>query len=154
MKKYFVTTALLILVISKDIYAQGVNNIVRAYQVETGSGNSNSYTDGFICFYDPGKVKILSKSGAPQSPVVYFYYNGDLRYPMNSKAMASTYIPGYTLPPINRNFAVVEKQDLVIIKKILDANKIIYPKDLNPGSVSVAFAASSVKSWEAWKAKK
>lgn len=148
MKKSLVTIICLISFTATDIFGQGVKNVVRLYNVIAQSSH-NTTINGPFCLYDPGKVKIVSKTGVPQAPVVYYYYITDDLHPMNStKAMGTAYIPGYTLPPRDKNFAVTEKADLVIIKKVLDANKIDYSGGLNAVSAIPAVAVSAVTDWE------
>jgi hypothetical protein len=148
MKKKLVYVIILTVLFGKSVYAQGVKNIVRAYQITAYYGN-NKFKGGFFCFYDPTKVKIVSKSGTPQSPVVFYSRGGDLNNQAGwTQAMVTAFIPGFTLPNLDKNFRVTQGQDLVIIKKVLDANKIPYEKELNQNSVTVPLAVSAVQSWE------
>jgi hypothetical protein len=143
-----IITICFIICAAASAHGQGANNIVRVYNLIVQS-KAGVMANGAFIFYDPAKAKVTSKSGAAQAPVAYYYYyTKDQKRPMDvTKGIATTSIPGYTLPPTEKNANITEKADLAIIKKVLDDNKIDYSGSIVASHYGAAIGPVVVKSW-------
>jgi hypothetical protein len=132
-KKFLATTFLL--AFATVIFAQGNKNIVRAYGISTKKPGGYAAM-GTVCFYNY----------APNGPAVitYYYYNLDTK----TKATVSFNYTGYaSAPPVFANMkasdqVILQRQDMQIIKQLLDKNNIPHPAGIGMTPIDVQSATN------------